>query len=220
MKIGVARLMMVAVGTLAFSTFAWADLTGTVYEGIPNSGNAADPANQGSGLASATFTSTGINYCSGYSDISCSSAAYNVSAFLNSPTFSNEVNGFSPTASLLNTEVVLTGSIFLTSGANNFEVAHDDGLTISVNTIGLVLNDGGPTGPALTPFTITAPSTGLYTFTLDYAECCGSPAVLQWVYPNGAPIGAVPEPTNVGLVLFGALGVAVLVRRKLAGARA
>jgi PEP-CTERM motif len=201
--------------TLAFASTVRADIMGQVYEGIPNPGNAADPANQSASLANAQFTSTGINYCSSFSDLSCVSAAYNVSAFLNSPTFTSPVNGFNPTATVDNTEVVLNGSIFLTAGANNFQINHDDGLTLSLDGgIGLVVNAPGPTPPVITPFTINAPSTGLYNFTLDYSECCGPPAVLQWTFPTGVPVGTVPEPSTFVMVGTGLLGLGGSLKRK------
>jgi PEP-CTERM motif-containing protein len=78
-----------------------------------------------------------------------------------------------------------------------------------------VLNTPGPTGPTVTPFTISAPTAGDYDFTLNYAGCCGAPAVLQWTYTSGVPIGAaVPEPGSIALLSTGLAGLAYLFRRR------
>lgn len=211
----------------ALTRTAQAQVTGQVWEGIPDSGNAGDAANRAAGLANATFTSTGINYCSNFSDLTCTSHPYDVSDFLNNPTFSNQMNGFNPTATMNNTEVQLSSTIFLNAGANSFNIGHDDGLTLllsggpgttncSTQSGALCVNQPGPTGPTVTAFTITASATGLYNFTLDYAECCGPPATLQWTFPNGAPVGAAPEPATWMMFAAGLLGVGRFVRAKIA----
>jgi len=228
------RLATLAAGVIALSGLAQADgvINGQVWENTPNPGDASDPANRSSLLPNATFVSSGINYCSSYSNGSCLSAPYDVSDFLNNPTFNNQQNGFNPLfngGGGGNWEVELTGSIFLTSGANPFDINHDDGLTLTLSggpgtTVcdtqngAFCVDQPGPTGPALSPFTITASATGTYNFVLDYSECCTPPAVLQWTFPTGAPVGSVPEPRNTGLFLMGVLGLAMLVRRKLARA--
>ncbi|MGH9482217.1 MAG: hypothetical protein ACRD1L_09000 [Terriglobales bacterium] len=191
--------MALLVGSaLAFAS----PITGVIYQGIPDGSNAADPLNQASTLANATFTVGlgGINFDSivGLN----SSAKYTPSLFLNGVSFSNQHNGFNANGDLDNSEIVLTGSIFLASGSNSFQVNHDDGLTLSISGgIGLVLNDAGATAPVLTPFTINNPgAAGVFNFTLDYAECCGPPAVLDFNFQNGNPVGSVPEP-NSGLLM-------------------
>jgi hypothetical protein len=93
-------------------------------------------------------------------------------------------------------------------------VAHDDGLTLSIDGIGMVVNAPGPTGEAHTPFNVFAPSAGDYTFTLDYAECCGAPAVLEWDI-NQQIVGQAPEPGSIVMFGTGLLGVASTLRRKL-----
>jgi hypothetical protein len=134
-------LLAAALGLTLTAGMTFADtISGTVWLGIPDAGNAADPANMGAGLASANFTSSGVNYC--VSSPGCSNSIYTAAAFLNNPTFTSPLNGFNATAagSADNMEIQLTGSIFLTAGANPFDITHDDGLTLFVNGIGLVVN--------------------------------------------------------------------------------
>jgi len=50
---------------------------------------------------------------------------------------------------------------------------------------------------------------GLYSFTLNYCECCGAPAVLV------TNLGSVPEPGRLALLGSGLRGLAGVARRKL-----
>jgi hypothetical protein len=173
-------------------------ITGQIYQNTPDATNAGDPANRGAGLPNAMFTSTAINYSS-------PPDAYTPNGFLKSPAFTNLLNGFNPIGSLSNTEIVLTGSTFLNTGANSFVVGHDDGvvLTFADPSIGLVVNQPGPTSFVSTPFTVNnTGAAGLYSFTLDYSECCGPPAGLLFQI-NGVPVGGggnVPEPASLLLL--------------------
>lgn len=200
------RLLLLS-GVLATASFA--DITGTVYQNVPNPGNAGDVANMAANLPQATFTTAAINYNS-------SVTGYTPALFLNNPTFTNPQNGFNPNASFNNTEVVLNGSIFLNSGINSFVVGHDDGVVLSIAGIGTVVNNPGPTGFTNTPFNVTNPgAAGLFNFTLDYAECCGAPAVLLFQVNGSTVGGSVPEPGSVVLVGTFLVGFGFAARRKI-----
>jgi hypothetical protein len=207
------------VSVLAAAPTARADeITGQVWENTPDATNAADPANMAASLPSAMFTSTGIKYTSGPSP-------YTVMGFLNNPTFRSLANGFNRTASADNTEVQLTGSILLTAGSNAFGIGHDDGITLALSagpgTVTCSTQSGtlcvdayGQTTFQLTHFTATPPATGLYNFTLDYAECCGQPADLEWAFKSGVPVGTpIPEPSTVLTFATGLLGLGVYVKK-------
>jgi hypothetical protein len=193
--------------------FASSITSATVYQNTPNASDASDPANQGSTLASASFTigSKGIDFETTTND----SDNTPLSAFLNNPTFSNEVNGFDPSAATDNSEIVLTGFLSLNAGANAFIVGHDDGVVVNVTGIGTVLSAPGPTGLNESPFNVNAPSAGDYAFTLEYSECCGGPADLIFDINNAAVGGSVvPEPGSMVLFGTGMLGLAGAVRRR------
>ncbi len=204
---------------LAVAPIAYADITSaTVYTGIPDPGNAGDSANMAATLPSANFTigAAGIDFTSGPNP-------YTAQGFLNNPTFSNQVNGFDPTATADNIELVITGTIFLNAGTNSFQVGHDDGVVLTMpgigaGTFGNIVNQPGPTALVTTPFTVNNPgAAGNFAFTLDYAECCGPPADLIFAV-NSAPVGAAtPEPASFVLFGSGLLAAAGMVRRRIIG---
>jgi hypothetical protein len=105
-----------------------------------------------------------------------------------------------------------TGTVGLVSGNNSFVVGHDDGvvLTIAGST---VVNAPGPTGFDATPFNVVNPGpTGNYSFTLDYAECCGAPGILEFSI-NNVVVGT-PEPATMAILGTGLAGLGFLRRRK------
>jgi len=196
---------------LAAAPLAHADITSAiVYQNVPNPGNAADLANQGAGLASATFSIGALGI-----DFTSPPSAYTITGFLNNPTFSNQVNGFNPNGSANNIELVITGSLFLNAGNNSFVVGHDDGAVLNIAGFGNVVNAPGPTGFSNSPFTVNAASAGLYNFTLEYSECCSAPADLLFVV-NNAPVGAnTPEPSSFALFGTGLFAAAGIARRRI-----
>ena len=152
------------------------------------------------GLPTAKFLTFTANYNS-------NTTGYTPALFLNSPTFFSTANGFSATASLDNSHVLIIGAVLLAKGANNFVVTHDDGVKISFGALGGV-DDPGPTSAVPSSFTVTAPSAGVYPFVLNYNECCGPPAVLEWTYASGGPVTFAPVPCTMLLMGTGLAGLA------------
>jgi hypothetical protein len=156
-------------------------VTGSLWEGDSSGDASMIPP----GSPNATFTSPLINFASG--------GLYTIGEFLSSAG-STILTGFGELGNTMdNTHIELKGSVFLSAGANNFDITHDDGVVVSVATIGTVLSVPLPTSPVTTPFTVNAPSAGAYSFTVEYNECCGAPAVLSLDTPNGAPVNFVPD---------------------------
>ena len=191
------------IAAVALAGSAQAQVAVSIWTGQPASvtQNATIAAAVGLGAPNATGTVSGINFSTTNSD------GITVGQWLGNPAISS--------TTLDNSYMLFTGQIFLNAGANAFTIAHDDGAQMSIDGIsGFVLNTPGPTSPVTTPFTITAPSTGTYTYHLSYGECCDGPAVLQWLYPTGRPVGSVPEPATWAMMLVGFGGIGMAMRRQ------
>ena len=106
---------------------------------------------------------------------------------------------------VVGTFVQFTGVVTVTNGMT-FTVTHDDGLTLIIGGIDLGFNPG-PTAPITNTVTYTGPS-GTFAFELDYAECCGGPAVLQ----VELPLQAIPEPSTYALMGLGLTGIGLALR--------
>lgn len=196
------RILLAGLPALLFASAAQAQVSVSVWTGQPTAAGDATIAQAGTlGAADLTTTVSGINF----TDAPFTSDATTVGYFLGNPLLSS--------ATLNNSYFLFTGSIYLDAGVNNFTIAHDDGVQISLDGgLGMVLDDAGPTSPTTTPFTITASTAGTYNYTLSYGECCGGPAVLQWLYPSGAPVGEVPEPATWAMMLLGFAGIGMTFR--------
>jgi hypothetical protein len=181
-------------------------VVGTVYLDDPDSNNASiTPA---ATLPHADFTSSDINFNTS------SSPSTSIADFLNNPTFTNLANGFDPGHATDNSFVILAGETFLNAGANSFVVGHDDGVVLTMGGgLGTVVNAPGPTSVVNSPFTVNAASAGLYSFTLQYTECCSGPANLVFQI-NGAPVGNVPEPASLTLLFAGLAGLSLVRLRQ------
>jgi len=210
-------------GVLMSAGISQGQVTGELWQNIPETAGSpvlnATIANQPAGAPDAEFLTTSINYDSRLT-------SYFTSPFLNGPTFFNTsanwvaagatIGGaYGKYANLNDTYFLFTGKTFLNAGANSFVTPHDDGFELSIPGAGFDLKDPGPTAAVNTPYVVTAPSAGLYDFTLSYGECCTAPAVLGFEI-NGVVVGGgnVPEVSSTLALLGGAVGLLGAVRYK------
>ena len=177
-----------------------AGVLGEMWQNVSTATNASIVP---SGAPDAEFYSAGISYDSRIT-------GYTPNLFLGNPGFFNSSQTFDPTGSFDNTYIRFTGQTYLNAGVNTFLVPHDDGVTLKIAGIGLILDQPGPTSPVSNTFDVTAPSAGLYDFTLLYCECLGPPAVLEFAV-NGVTVG-VPEPGSALLFSAGGFGLLVALR--------
>ena len=202
MNIRMALAAATAITTLMAASAGHA-FTASLWENDPTSDDASIvPA----GAPDAMFNTGAVNYDSRVT-------GYTIAEFLNNPTFFNTSPTFNANDTANNIFIQFSGTVGLLSGDNSFVVEHDDGVVFSIPGIGFNLADGGPTPPTNTPFTVNNPGpAGNYAFTLNYAECCGPPAVLV-IGINSVPFGT-PEPATWSLMLLGVGAVGGVLRRK------
>jgi PEP-CTERM motif len=175
------------------------------------SGNATPSAIAALGTPDFTFTATAVDFSSfgNLSNTGNGALDYTVNDFLNS--LGSVTSITENTVGIGSTSLdsggggflfQITGMAAVTNG-QTFTVAHDDGLTLTIDGT-TVVNAPGPTPPITTVGTYTGP-TGNFAFEVDYGECCGAPAVLETDITGPPP--AVPEPGSLLLVGIGILGV-------------
>jgi hypothetical protein len=202
------RATLVAAGFLALSTSSWA-------AGFINGKGCAVTQAQASNATLAEFTAD------------CGSNPNNVTFSTNTLAFNDVSTPTETFQSFLNSNVppvvgatfngTLTGgtsddgSLWEFSGSGIFTsgtIRHDDGISLYLD--GSSVATFSSPGPSNATDSVTGVS-GLHSFILIYGECCHSPAVLQ-----STIVTPVPEPNQVGLLLFGLLAGTMLLRRKFA----
>jgi len=175
----------------------------------------------------ATFTSTSVNFMNGpgsgtlrnfiTSDAgatigTCTTATVGAVTYnCNTDVISTGTQG-TQTATTYGQIIELMGTETFVGGTT-YSITHDDGIVVSLDGT-VVINSGAPTAsPTTNTFTTTS---GTHAIVIEYAECCGNPAILTSNLPAN-----VPEPGNLVLVMGTLLtGVGLLFRRKKFNKRA
>ena len=212
------KIILAAFATVSLVTLGVRanTITGKIWEGAP--GQIGAGGLDGS-LANAaimlginpsgdvTFTvDTPINFDSRGSG--GNAAFYSISQFLNTGS-ATILTGAGEAGNTVNdTLFYFTGLVTVVNG-QTFTVTHDDGLQLDIGGI-LVIDEPGPTAPAITTRTYTGPS-GSFPFELAYAENSGPPGVLQ----IDLPFSNVPDGGTTLALLGGALTGLGILRRKL-----
>ena len=198
------------IASLAIASAANAVITVSIYTGTAAATAAAANATIAQaatlGAPNATTTVNAINFTDAPGN---DSTTFTIGAFLKNPA---GLNAATAGHILNNTYFLFIGQTYLNAGINSFVVPHDDGLQLSIQGIGLVVNQPGPTAPVNTPFNVNAPTAGLYNFTLSFGETAGGPSVLRFDV-NGSPAG-VPEPATWALLVTGFGMVGFAARRR------
>jgi len=212
----VFRLTAFAFMVLAFATSAHATYTGLSWV-VPGTDTpwlggtlAPNPILFPTTGLDATFTSTTVNFMNGpgsgtlrnfiTSDAgatigSCTTATVGAVTYnCNTDVISTGTEG-TQTATTYGQIIELTGTETFV-GATTYSITHDDGIVVSLDGT-VVINSGVPTvSPTTNTFTTTS---GTHAIVIEYAECCGNPAILTSNLPSNAT--TVPEPGTLALVL-------------------
>jgi hypothetical protein len=211
-------LLTVIAFSFAGAWTAQADLlsfTGTVYHDPGNllsaSVAASDPGNSTIG----TFTgssSISFNITSPYGSSTPMSSFFtgvtNSSALTSSVWWNRVMTD--PTDifgnGIYSTGVVIDGTASFQAG-DTITIQHDDGVILSLQGLGNVISNAGPTVSVSDSYTFTQNFTG--TFDLEYMATNSNPSIL-----DVTTMHATPEPSSVTLLGAGLIAGAGFLRRK------
>ena len=186
MKNAKLNLAIIAAGAFASVATVQASITGTVWE-APASGLADHVSDSVPAVPPRQALHLLLSACPSSLDFISivggnNSANYTIGSWLGTGG-ATILTGSGASGDTMNDVLIqLVGSVTMTSG-QTFTVAHDDGLTLSINGSS-VINVPGPTSPTVTTVTYTGPS-GTFGFDLLYAEVDGAPACSMWICHSG-----------------------------------
>jgi hypothetical protein len=226
----VFRLMAFGVMILAFATSAQATYMGLSWV-VPGTDApwlggtvAPNPIVFPTAGLDATFTSTSVNWMnpfgpgslrnflasdSGTTINTCTTATVGAVAYnCNTDVISTGTQG-TQSATTYGQILEITGTETFVGGTT-YSITHDDGIVVTLDGA-VIISSMVPTP---SPVTNTFMASGTHNIVIEYAECCGNPAILTSNLPVN-PTTTVPEPANLVLVLGALLsGVGLVFRRR------
>jgi len=228
----VFRLMAFGVMILAFATSAQATYMGLSWV-VPGTDApwlggtvAPNPISFPTTGLDATFTSTSVNWMNPFGPGSLRNfLASNPGTTINTCTTAT----VGSVTYNCNTDVISTGSEGTQSattygqileitgtetfvGGTTYSITHDDGIVVTLDGA-VIISSMVPTP---SPVTNTFTASGTHNIVIEYAECCGNPAILTSNLPVNS--STVPEPGTLALVLGTLLtGGGILFRRRKFG---
>jgi hypothetical protein len=213
------RITVCAVMVLAFATSAHANYIGTswVVTGTesPWLGGtvAANPISFPTMGLDATFTSTTVNWMNPFGPGSlrnflasnpgttigtCTTATVGAVTYnCNTDVISTGTQG-TQTATTYGQIIELMGTETFVGGTT-YSITHDDGIVVTLDGA-VIISSMVPTP---SPITNTFTASGTHAIVIEYAECCGNPAILTSNLPTNAT--NVAEPGTFGLLALGTL---------------
>lgn|ERR1700692_391526 len=225
-RIAACAVMVLTLATTAHATYigtSWV-VTGTESPWLGGT-VAANPISFPTMGLDATFTSTTVNWMNPFGPGSlrnflasnpgttigtCTTATVGAVTYnCNTDVISTGTQG-TQTATTYGQIIELMGTETFVGGTT-YSITHDDGIVVTLDGA-VIISSMVPTP---SPITNTFTASGTHAIVIEYAECCGNPAILTSNLPTNT---TVPEPGTLALMLGALLtGGGLLFRRR--GAR-
>jgi hypothetical protein len=209
-RIAVCAVMVLAFATSAHATYmglSWV-VTGTEAPWLGGT-VAPNPILFPTTGLDATFTSTTVNWMNppgagslrnflasnpGTNILTCTTATVGAVTYNCNTDVISTGTATTQTATTYGQIIEISGTETFVSGTT-YSITHDDGMVVTLDG-SVIISSMVPTP---SPVTNTFTASGTHNIVIEYAECCGNPAILTSNLPSNAT--TVPEPGTLALVL-------------------